>query len=93
MQYLVGSFGGKDVLLYFVILYVITFNNNSIQCSFHFNFVFVLFSFLFSRALQARWLAYTCHHRTWQSVGSERYCCGLSLCVVRLSKSLVFYSS
>ena len=65
MQFWELSFGGSDVL-FIVYNYI------------HRSYILVLFSFLF-RVFQARWLAYTCHHRTWQSVGSERYCRDLSL--------------
>ena len=69
MQFWELSFGGSDVL-FIVYNYI------------HRSSILILFSFLF-RVFQARWLAYTCHHRTWQSVGSERYCRDLSLCVRR----------
>ena len=42
----------------------------------------IIFSFFLSRGLfffPPRWLAYTCNHRTWQSVGFEGYYCALSL--------------
>ena len=60
MQFWELSFGGSDVL-FIVYNYI------------HRSSILSLFSFLF-RVFQARWLAYTCHHRTWQSVDSERYC-------------------
>ena len=61
------SFGGSDVSYYR--------NIPHFSCvPFYFYLYFLLF-----RGFQARWLAYTCHHRTWQSVGSERFCYDLSL--------------
>ena len=41
----------------------------------YFSFFFRVVFFFFP----PRWLAYTCHHRTWQSVGFEGYYCALSL--------------
>ena len=45
------------------------------------------FSFFFRVVFffSPRWLAYTCHHRTWQSVGFEGYYCALSLSLSEVS--------